>query len=111
MKVYQSLLVGLSLLASIFFLLVFGWQSYATVTEQPGIYGNIHEYYNLSKEAFTLYHLSFLALILGLIFYQIILIWKKNYYMLIRSLWYLIFALGLILLFHLYLTFLFIPKG
>ena len=40
---------------SIFCFINWGWSFYSTITDRPGLWGSMYEYYKLSKEIYSLY--------------------------------------------------------
>lgn len=104
----------LSLVIISFCLLIiveYGWLAFATITEQPGLNGNIHSYYNLTKLQYAAYvglvAIAGLYIICYVTFYLI----KADTSNLKKVFWRFLVFLVLIIACEVYLQTRFVGKG
>lgn len=62
LKTYYYIVSVLLIFICCVFILTYGWSFYATVTDRPGLNGNMHDYYQLSRAQFSLYDFIIVAL-------------------------------------------------
>lgn len=68
LKAYQIVLTILILPICLFLFVGYGWSCYSTITERPGLNGNMYSYYDLTRIQFSIYTglISFAGLLFGL---------------------------------------------
>jgi hypothetical protein len=111
LKTYQIILTILILPICLFLFVSFGWSSYATITERPGLNGNMYMYYDLTKLQFAIY--TGLVSIAGLFFGLTVLIktFRIDKSKLTRTFKFFLFFFIVFILCEIYLQARFVGKG
>jgi hypothetical protein len=84
LKLYHKILPILFIPVCGFAVINFGWLGYATLTERPGLNGNLYYYYQLTRPQFYIFNFISAFTALGLIVFQMkFLINKKPKYLIV----------------------------
>jgi hypothetical protein len=96
---------------SLFCFANWGWGFYSTITERPGQWGSMHEYYQLSKEVYSIY--CFVISVVAFVFLvlPIVLLAKRRSLSLQRLYIYFLWFALLVILSEFALSFRFQGKG
>jgi hypothetical protein len=111
MKPYHIILPILFIPVCLIISINYGWIGYATLTERPGIYGNLYEYYNLTRPQFYIYNFFFAAMALVLILFQVVFLIQRRHDDLRRTFWSFGLLMLIIIIGELYMGARFIGKG
>lgn len=96
---------------SIFCFINWGWSFYSTITDRPGLWGSMYEYYKLSKEIYSLYFFLVAATSLVFLIIPIALLINRKAMQLTRFyIGFLVFAL-LVIVSEIILSYRFEGKG
>jgi uncharacterized membrane protein len=95
----------------LFLFATFGWSAFATITERPGLNGEMYLYYNLTQLQYTIY--TGLVAIAGLyiIFFIALYLLKTDPINLTKTFWKFLGLLLLIVICEIYLQTRFVGKG
>lgn len=94
-----------------FFAGFYGWIYYSTITDQNGLLGNMHSYYDLTKEQFSSIRLIISMTLIGLIIFQSKYLIEKNVNLLNKTLLITSIFIGIWIIGEFYLQTKFIGKG
>ena len=96
---------------SLFCLINWGWSFYSTITERPGLWGDMFMYYNLSKEVYSVYCFLIAVAAVAFLLVPIILMIKRNGEHLRRFDIYFLWFVLFVIISQVGLSFLFEGKG
>ena len=96
---------------SLLCLINWGWSFYSTVTDRPGLWGDMYMYYHLSKEVYSLYCFLIAAIATVFLLAPIVLMIKRNGELLSRFYIYFLWFVLFVILSQIRLSFQFEGKG
>jgi len=111
LKTYQILLTILILPICLILFVSFGWSTYSTITERPGLNGDMYFYFDLTRPQFSIY--TGLVSISGLLFGLTVLIelFSIDKSKLTNTFKYFLFFFIVFILSEIYLQTRFVGKG
>ncbi|AXT19308.1 hypothetical protein D7030_13190 [Flavobacteriaceae bacterium AU392] len=89
----------------------YGWIYYSTIFDRNGVWGNMHSYYDLTKEQFSSIRLFISLTLIGLILFQSKYLIEKNMNRLNKTLLITLIFIGIWIIGEFYLQTKFIGKG
>jgi hypothetical protein len=96
---------------SLFCLINWGWSFYSTITDRPGLWGDMYMYYHLSKVVYSFYCFLLAAVATVFLLAPIVLMIKRNEELLSRFYIYFLWFASFVILSQIGLSFLFEGKG
>jgi len=92
-------------------MIVYGWRGYATLTERPGLDGDMYWYYRLTRPQFYSFNFTVALVAFGCMFCQVKYLVEKNPNYLVRACWIFLLFFGLLILTEVYLGTGYVRKG
>ena len=111
LKSYHKILPIIFTPICLFIIVDWGWIGYATLTERPGLNGDMYYYYQLTRPQFYIYNFTIAVIALGLVIFQIIFLIKKNSKYLIKTFWTFAVLIVILIACEMYLQARFVGKG
>jgi hypothetical protein len=103
LKLYHKILPILFIPVCGFFAINFGWLGYATLTERPGLNGDLYYYYQLTRQQFYIFNFVTAFIALGLIIFQMMFLINKRPKYLTKTFWILSAFIGVTIIVEIYL--------
>lgn len=111
LNITYFVLAGVILLACGFLFLTYGWISFATLTDRPGLNGSYYIYYKMDRTAFGFYNLLIATVALLTITRLAYLVYKGDKLKLTKAFLYFAIFFSLLILAEIYLNTRFVGKG
>lgn len=111
LKLYHKIIPILTIPIFGIFVIYYGFEFLATISDRNGIWGNMHAYYDLSKTQFAIYKLIVTLILIGLIFSQLIFLLFKNIKKLNKTFVIMAVLIGFWIIAEIYMQSKFIGKG
>ena len=111
LKPYHKVLPIVLIPLSGLIIINFGWSGYATLTERPGLNGDLYYYYQLTRSQYYVFNFTVVLIALGLILFQLKFLIDKNAKQLTKTFWIFGGFIVLIIIAEIYLSNRFIGKG
>jgi len=111
LKLYHKIIPILTIPVFGIFVLFYGYEFFATITDRNGLWGNMYSYYDLTKIQFAIYKLIVALILIGLIFSQSIFLSFKNTKRLNKTFVVMSVLVGLWIIAEIYLQTKFVGKG
>ena len=111
LRVDHYILSPLLILTCGIIIIIYGWSFYATITERPGLNGNMHDYYQLTRTQFAVYDFIIVTLFVLALIRLVYFTFKRNKAKLVKSYFLFLFFSGVIIIAEFYLSSRFTGKG
>ena len=111
LKIIHYLFYLLVAVVCIFCFINWGWSYYSTITERPGLWSSMHEYYNMSKEFYSLYCFLIAAASLIFLILPINFMMKGHVLLLNRIYIYFLLFVALIIVSEIVISYRYVGKG
>lgn len=111
LNITYYVLTGLIVIVCGFLFITYGWISFATFTERPGLNGNYYHYYRIDRDVFALYNFL-IAIVASLIIIRLTyLVYKREKFKVTKTCIYFAIFFSILILAEIYLHTRFIGKG
>jgi len=111
LKLYHKIIPILTIPIFGIFVIFYGSQFLATISDSNGLWGNIYSYYDLSKTQFAIHKLIITLILIGLIFSQSTFLIFKNVKKLNKTFVIMAVLIGFWIISEIYMQTKFIGKG
>lgn len=111
LKLYHKIIPILTIPIFGIFVIFYGYQFLATISDSNGLWGNMYSYYDLSKTQFAIHKLIITLILIGLIFSQSTFLIFKNVKKLNKTFVIMAVLIGFWIISEIYMQTKFIGKG
>jgi hypothetical protein len=111
LKLYHKLFPLLFIPLCIAITVLYGWSFFATITERPGLYGSMYQYYNLTLLQYALYNLYATIFAIVFIVAQVCYLISANAGKLTKTFYAWLLFVSILVVAEIYLQSRFVGKG